>query len=141
MKLGFSGTQHGLTLLQIGDLRAELERLYDKGFRELHHGMCIGADLNAVKLARKIGYKIHAHPGDTPKKQHDRKLSDFVSKPQPNLVRNRRIVRQSSFMIFCPRTKEQILRSGTWATYRYAIKLGVPGIIICPDGTKKRLCL
>jgi hypothetical protein len=38
----------------------------------------------------------------------------------------------------CPRGYTEELRSGTWATIRYARKTGVPYVIIFPDRTVER---
>jgi len=61
--------------------------------------------------------------------------SDIRRNPKPYLERNHNIVDESELLIACPKSKEEELRSGTWATVRYARKKGVRIILIYPDGS------
>jgi hypothetical protein len=54
--------------------------------------------------------------------------------PKPYLVRNHDMVDQSEFLIGTPGEEQEVLRSGTWATIRYARKLKRPILIILPKG-------
>ena len=91
MKIGFTGTRHGMTEAQRGSLRSLLG---DAG--EFHHGDCIGADAQAHDIARDLGLEVVVHPPkvDTMRawKTSD---SDRIREPKPFLARNRDIVRET----------------------------------------------
>lgn len=61
--------------------------------------------------------------------------SDDIRDPLPPLERNHRIVDACDVLIACPKDAQEQLRSGTWATVRYARKQGKRVIVITPDGT------
>lgn len=133
MKVGFTGTQTGLTDEQIElivEVLAALEEL-----TEMHHGDCIGADAQFYTIVRTLrpNAKIYSHP---PTKDDKRAFteSDIVYNPKPYLDRNKDIVEDADVMIACPKEQQEILRSGTWATARHSRKTGVPLVIIYPDG-------
>ena len=54
--------------------------------------------------------------------------------PRPYLARNRDIVDASDLMLACPAEQQEVLRSGTWATIRYALKRDKHLIVIHPNG-------
>ena len=54
----------------------------------------------------------------------------------PPLVRNHKIVGAVHLLIATPKTDKEELRSGTWATIRYAKKVRLSTCIVYPDGTK-----
>lgn len=79
----------------------------------LHHGGAIGADTEAVDLAVTLSYTPVEHlPHGDP------------------LQRNHVIVENSDILIAAPQEDGEILRSGTWATVRYARKAGKPIIML-----------
>ena len=94
----------------------------------------MGADEQAELLARGLGYVTVAHPPTNP---HLRAYttSDITLDPADYLVRNRAIVDAADVMIACPDGPER-LRSGTWATIRYARKVGKDLCVIGPDGSE-----
>jgi len=57
--------------------------------------------------------------------------------PRPPLVRNRDIVDATDMLIAAPATRKEVLRSGTWATIRYAKKMKKWIYIIYPSGHKE----
>lgn len=128
--VGFTGTQRGMTPNQLSIVRYFLGGPYTW----LHHGDCIGADAQAHQAARRKGISIHRHPPDDPKK---RAFCDFdVDHPEkPYLERNHDIVDACEFLIGAPGEDKEQLRSGTWATIRYARKTKTPHVIVFPDGT------
>lgn len=129
-KLGFTGTQRGITTAQSKRLRKILDK--DEG-EEFHHGDCIGADENANDLAWIRNYKMVIHP---PNNRSKRAFCIGEYWPQKSyLERNRDIVNATDLLIACPGEKEEQLRSGTWSTIRYADRLKKPIIILYPDGT------
>lgn len=135
IRVGFTGTQHGMTHEQkvtVIKLLRELNSLPVVG--TFRHGDCIGADKDAHALARSAGYRIIVHPPDS-----DRKRAwcqgDEIWPMKPYLIRNHDIVDNSDRVVACPKLVYEELRSGTWATIRYARKLGRPLYVVWPDGT------
>jgi hypothetical protein len=102
----------------------EFTRLYAV---EFHHGDCVGADAEADDLIAQIGgCKIVIHPPDNPRKRafKTRYPGRIVLPAKPYLMRNHDIVDATDILIAAPKTNEEELRSGTWATIRYAMKQG-----------------
>lgn len=137
--LGFTGTQQGMTLMQLAVVADLMKRLE---FTAFHHGDCIGSDHDAYLLVAKHrpDCRIVIHP---PVLEH--KCAFCVRIRVPNTVvqlparhyidRNHDIVRASTLMLATPAEKVEQLRSGTWATIRFARKLGIKLHVIYPDGT------
>lgn len=129
MKIGFTGTRKGMTEQQ----RAELVRML-QAYKpaEFHHGDCVGADEEAHRLVAK-STKIIIHP---PRDQRYRACmtADKVHVPKEYLERNHDIVHDTELLIATPKEKAEKLRSGTWATIRYAKSIGRTVIVIFPDG-------
>lgn len=65
--------------------------------------------------------------------------SDETKQPQPYLKWNRCIVDSTDRMIAFPNIKHEVWKSGTWATVRYAKKVGKYISIIYPDGTSEAI--
>ena len=129
--VGFSGTRAGMTSSQIYRVDFLLEA--DIITQVAHHGDCIGADSDFHQLARLHGLEIIGHP---PLVEKLRAFCDFdeCREPKPYLDRDHDIVDESDWLIFTPGTLTEILRSGTWATVRYAKKRAKDGFIIWSDG-------
>lgn len=135
MRVGFTGTQKGMTLEQKAELEhillgCLLEVIFGSSF---HHGDCVGADAEASDIARNLEYRIICHP---PLESSKRAFtaSDFEFPKKSYLDRNRDIVNACEILIAAPKENKEVLRSGTWATIRYARKNKVPVIIIAPKG-------
>lgn len=123
--IGVTGTQKGMRADQAQALRLRLRELRDEGAVWLHHGDCIGVDDEACMIARTAGFRLHSHPPD----RDDRRAfvrSDLEEAPLPYLERNRAIVASVQLLLAVPGQSEEILRSGTWSTVRYARGLEVP---------------
>lgn len=129
--LGFSGTQRGLTQGQQKQIAEWLQRLSPV---EVHHGDCVGADAQFHELVIKLlpHTKIVIHP---PRVEIKRAfcLGDEARPPRAYLTRNRAIVRASEAMLVAPVETEEKLRSGTWATWRFAKKQGRTVLLVLPD--------
>lgn len=98
----------------------------------VHHGDCIGADAAMHIIARDYLNKVVViHPPTDDAKRAFCKW-DILLGAKPYLDRNHDIVDRSEVMIACPGEHNEVLRSGTWATIRYARKLKKPIIIIKP---------
>lgn len=141
MIVGFTGTQTGLTRAQLASLDGVVSALWmiDPGL-VAHHGDCIEADASFHTICESHQIKLIGHPPDTDgKRAHCR--FDEERPPLPYLIRNRNIVDTSNIMIACPKEDRMQIRSGTWATVRYATQIGRPiafvfplGYVVLPDG-------
>jgi len=136
VKLGITGTRHGLSTAQYAALRCVLEEMEPAA---LLHGACRGADAVAIAIAcaalEPTPYII-AYPC-TLKSWTDADAltySDEVFQPQPPLQRNRCIVRDCDHLLALPQGMTEEVRSGTWSTVRAARKAGRPITIVWPDG-------
>lgn len=129
--MGITGTQSGITPKQ----RKIVEKILAlPKIKEIHHGDCIGADTNIHEIYKNVNNgKIIIHPPDNDKKRAYND-GDTIHRPYPYLTRNRHIVNESNVLLACPKECEETVRSGTWATIRYARKLGRKVYIIYPNG-------
>lgn len=135
MIIGFTGTQENMTLEQFDVLYGEIERMnlmFD--IPEAHHGDCIGGDFTFHAICMEEEIPIVIHPPQNTTKRAYCEGAMAVNTPKDYLVRNHDIVDVCDIMYVCPRTMEEQLRSGTWATWRYATKQGKEIILILPDG-------
>jgi hypothetical protein len=132
--VGFTGTSQGCTLDQLKFARIWLEEfigLTDKS--EFHHGDCVGADEQVARIAHSLGFSIVLHPPTNPKARAFTQ-APFSRKPKPYLERNHDIVDECNILLACPKGFEEELRSGTWATVRYARKKFRPVRLVWPNG-------
>ena len=131
LKVGFTGTRHGMTKKQ----RDELEKLVqEKDVGEFHHGMCVGSDeqAHAIIFKKAPQANIVGHPPKavaTMAELHCDKVLEADSWSR----RNKSIVDSSDYVIATPDTKERV-GSGTWKTIRYARKKGKRIYIIHKNG-------
>lgn len=126
--VGFTGTREGMSENQLDQFCALLQRwrMYPKEApEEFHHGDCVGADAQAHDLIREAQaagmlrkLRIVIHPSYH-KWLRAYKSGDSMREPLAPLARNRHIVEVSDLLIAAPSGPE-VLRSGTWATVRYA---------------------
>ncbi len=116
MRVGFTGTRHGMTERQISAITTWLTENMPEQF---HHGDCIGADVQAANIAQSLGIETHAWP---PVKEDKRAFhkSDVIHRPRPYLERNRMIVMQTRFLLACPEQNAPQPSGGTWYTIRWA---------------------
>lgn len=134
--MGFTGTKNGMTRYQRERLQYFLMYLWERGYRELHHGDCIGADAQAARIAKDLGYRLVCHPGHPKDKENTmfRAFTDFndeVREVKPFITRDHDIVDETERMVATPAGEEET-RSGTWTTVRYAKKKSKPVEIIMP---------
>ena len=137
-ELGFTGSSDTLLRPQIATLKCILLDLYSEGWRRLHHGDCINADATAHNIWKGIALDavVGIHPPTNPNKRAfcNGSLGDEIYPEKDYLARNHDIVDAAANLIGAPRGSVEELRSGTWATIRYARKVGIPRILIFPDG-------
>ena len=137
MKVGFTGTQHGMSPRQHRKLTAILRGL---DVSEFHHGDCIGSDAEAHVIAQSLGIRVVVHPPENDAKRAFVTLSrgtaqrhaDDIRVPRPYLKRNHDIVSACKLLIAAPKQHREQRRSGTWATIRFANRNGVEVVIIVP---------
>lgn len=130
MKIGFTGTQKGMTNEQSVSVFKILCEYYPI---EVHHGDCVGADEDFHKIAQ--GCKIYTiiHPPVIDDLRAFCKGNEHRP-PKPFIERNHGIVDETEVLIATPKERKEELRSGTWATIRYAYKIGRKILIVWPDG-------
>jgi hypothetical protein len=137
-KIGFTGTSRGMTPEQKIRVRELLTQYRIAGATDFHHGLCIGADQEAAEIAHLLGYHIIAHPGFNPKNPTNRIYrsefphNDEIHAEKPFIKRDHDIVDATDHLIAAPLTWEEEIRSGTWATVRYAEKKNKPRDMVYP---------
>ena len=134
-RVGITGTQQGLNSVQYYWAGFVVELLWRKMW-ELHEGHCIGADEDVTRIVRRRrgdreGPKIYGHPSNMPDRTSVLEV-DVMYPPLPPLERNHVIVDVSHILVALPHEREERLRSGTWATVRYARQQNRPIIYIYP---------
>lgn len=150
-RIAFTGTRRGITRPQVVALtdvmtvlRLSAPRVpFDE--REFLHGCCVGADRSAHDLVHATRWwKIVGYPGREDQREWAmqiyrggslRVVHPVPSGRSPELARNHDMVDDSTILVACPGEHTERLRSGTWATVRYARKKAVPVIIITPVGS------
>lgn len=141
-KIGYTGTREGMTVDQWAKVQALLaEHFQPFVLNEFHDGDCVGGDTQAhaaacaVVRSRGWNLKMHGWPCNLEKFRAWNDY-DILHKVMPPLTRNRFIVQNADLMIAGPKEYVEVFRgSGTWATIRYARRLGKHLIIVWPDGT------
>jgi hypothetical protein len=131
LAFGFTGTQRGMTGVQQANLRAHLEAAAPDWWA---HGDCIGADAESHAIARALGLRVAVFPPTNPRKRAFCE-GDWTHSTLPYLLRNHLIVNRVQRMYAAPGEMEEVLRSGTWATIRYARRVERSLTILWPDGT------
>jgi predicted Rossmann fold nucleotide-binding protein DprA/Smf involved in DNA uptake len=134
ISLSFTGTRAGMTREQLLGLEA---LLHDIKPDEVHHGGCIGADEQFHDMVlQKTQARIYIHPCNlsTSYKFHVLPQTRIVIlSEKPSLSRNQDIVNCGHAIVACPETRDEIIRSGTWSTVRYAKRINKPLVILYPD--------
>lgn len=139
--VGVSGTQRGCTPSQLQRLRWFLA---EEKPEVLHHGDCIGVDDQAHGIAisleiRRIVIWPPANPAKRcfhgVKENHENKTHLVVRSERPYLKRNKLLVAAVHALVALPGEMYEKVRSGTWATVRYARQAGIGLVLIFPDGT------
>ncbi len=135
LKVGFTGTQQGGTPVQV---EALANLLYLLDFDEGHHGQCHGADEQFHNLLCTMGKHVIVHSPINTSRMFNIHGEDLyhciLREPKAYLRRNHDIVDETDILIALPKGYTEELRSGTWATVRYARKKGRKIYMIKPDG-------
>lgn len=141
MRIGFTGTRHGMTDVQ---LQAFDEWLCSQpDVSEFHHGDCVGADDEAANDIHEIAHgedpgppiKVVCHPPVDESHRANNSHYDEVLPPLTHFARNRAIVDGTDILVACPGSMEEQQFGGTWYTIRYARKKDKPIVIVWPNGT------
>ena len=130
MHIGVTGTRNGMNAKQ----REQVLRYFDglQHTHTLHHGDCVGVDVQVAEIAKSFGWRVIAHPPENPvlRAWH---MSDEIRQTKPYLVRNHDIVDESTHLWVVPKEMEEVLRSGVWSTHRYAGRKNRVRAIIWPQ--------
>lgn len=137
--VGFTGTRKGMTIAQHSAVVKIMLRQYarKKHYGEdymWHHGVCIGADQQVHILARIFEFNIHGHPPKDDSLEANCSGFTLVAFPEPYIIRNHHIVDACYLLVATPKEHEEVQRSGTWATIRYARTQSKDVIVINPLG-------
>lgn len=124
--IGITATHKGISDHQRLQLTETLTLALDLGYTEFRHGDCIGGDAEGHTIAMDLGYNVVIHPPSDPKRRAFCK-GHVILPPQPYIKRDHAMVDAIEFLVGCPFDTE-ILRSGTWATIRYARKRIASGV-------------
>lgn len=139
--IGFTGTARGMTERQWNAFR---QYVLEASPAVFCHGDCIGADAQAHDAVRELvpTCRIFVYPANVASSKRAWKNGDRIFPPAAPLKRNKTIVHVTNVLVATPYTYDEMLRSGTWSTVRYArayMKLqpshGQKLLIINPDGT------
>lgn len=129
--VGFTGTRREPTIPQRLAITTWLDR-QDRGV--FLHGDCMGCDAFAALRARDLGWHVECYPC-TITNMRAFVGGHVIHDVRPPIVRNHVMVDRAHVLLACPGETHEVLRSGTWATIRYARKQGVPTVLVLPDGT------
>jgi len=108
----------------------------------LHHGDCVGADAQAHDIAIQFDFKIAIHPPENNAKRAFKtgpKTQVLILAPRPYLERNCDIVDSCEILVAAPQVSEEEMRSGTWATIRYARRKQCRVVLIMPNGKQVQI--
>jgi hypothetical protein len=144
--IGISGTRQGLTDIQLKKVENILIKLQSKyEDMEMHHGDCIGSDqqIHEMVVEKNLVQSIVIHP---PKNAALRSFCEncfndtIIIKQEfekDYLDRNKDIVAISELMIITPKENDEIVKSGTWMSYRTSKKLNKKTLLIKPNGQQE----
>lgn len=139
--LSFSGTEDGIqSEPQERNFKRIVSRIEPV---EFHHGCCIGWDEEAHNIIVEMyGDKvlIVGHPPLNTIKMAKKLTAPrmIMRKPKEYLVRDKQMAIEGDILVACPKQLEEVIRSGTWATVRYAKALKKIVYVIFPTGLTVR---
>jgi hypothetical protein len=131
--IGVTATRWTVTSLQRHRVGEILDSYHDHPVRPwLHHGDCVGGDEIVQSMARARGLRTVVHPPTNPRFRAWC-TGDVIHDPLPYMDRNQEIVNSVERLIVVPQGAEaDYPRSGTWATWRRAVRAGVPCDVVLP---------
>ncbi len=130
--LAFTGTRQGMTIPQMSEVAGYL--VLHPEFDEYHHGGCVGADARFHQMVIELmeEYELHIHWSDIPGLHMSHPRNAVQHEAKRPLLRNRDMADIANTLLATPKEADEITRSGTWATIRYARKAGAEVIIFAP---------
>jgi hypothetical protein len=132
--VGFTGTRKGLTDFQRTAIGERMEKWRNRDSHiNFHHGDCHGADAQAHDIAIEHQARIYLHPSNLMGQRAFCEPYHILYEQKQPIARNHDIVDACRELIACPKADAEELRSGTWATIRYARKVGRRVILIYPQ--------
>lgn len=129
----FTGSRGPLTLEQSGYVRKVVNSLPLTQTDKVRQGGAKGVDFCVAKYVPSAMQTVYApcsapwseyHPVGAILRRHTPE-GGFATHAEDYLDRNREMVDGADVLIAFPKTAEEETRSGTWATIRYARKVGV----------------
>lgn len=100
---------------------------------DLHHGGCAGVDEQIHDYAKGHALIVVHPPENAAWIMDASKWRGETALPsKPYLERNKDIVDACDLLLVVPYEREEQERGGTWSTYRYAKRQGVPVLIFWP---------
>jgi len=141
MRIGFTGTRKGMSALQY---KTVMSLVMDFRPEWAGHGDCIGSDTDFHKICVFLRGsttnpgppRLHLFPANSLQRANNEPW-DVIEPPKDPLLRNRDIAKWCNKLIATPKEEDGIIRSGTWATVRYAIQFGKVIYIVLPNGKIK----
>ena len=131
MHLAITGTRKGVTEAQFDVIK---QFIIESDVEVFHNGDCIGVDQQVTLMIQDIAPEIWVvcHP---PERIGTRAygMYDEIREPRGYLQRDQDMVDEADYL-WAVTCGEEVHRSGTWTTVRYARKKGIPITIIMPDG-------
>lgn len=119
MKVGITGSRHGTNDYQLIAIIEFMQSIPLPA--ELHHGDCVGVDIEVAAVAMALGWHVISHP-PTDTKLYAEFGGNEVREPAPYLERNRAIVNATDCLIVAPISLTHQHKGGTWYTHDYAKK-------------------
>lgn len=142
---GFSGTRNGMTPQQKVSFNALMVAAKPSA---LHHGACVGADLDAVRLFCAAfpdsaviawpGVSATSKPGQNVRSVEAVALSGTVEPERTYRRRNEKIVEAADMLYAAPPCRPLPPRGGTKMTISIARRACKPVVIVWPDGEVER---
>lgn len=134
MKVGFTGTRHGMTRYQKDSFLRLFQRLDATHFA---NGDCIGSDTQAANMVDEWFPQvvIICHPPLDDRQRAYNSHFDERRTPKSHFARNRDIVNESDCLIATPVSQPLGASGGTVYTVNYARKQGKSVYLLWPDGS------
>lgn len=135
VEIGYTGTRQGMTIEQHAAL-CKIMLCYHKteGAFRWHHGCCVGGDEQCHNLAKIFDFKVRGHPPINTALMANLDGFESTAPPEQYIPRNHKIVNETEILIATPHQVQEVQRSGTWATIRFAKKIGRRVVMIRPNG-------
>lgn len=140
-----TGTLTGTTTPQFSSLdefvaAVRVTDIFANSETEACHGLAKGVDAEFHQICRKYHVSLRGHPGNILSKRAEISVSDFaVMFPVKNSIwRNHDMIDyavtvKDRLLVACPKEDHEVIRSGTWATVRYARSCGIDIVYIWPS--------